>query len=402
MRFLLGAVPFGCDNIGDETILAGVINILRRNFKDPEITVLTAKPDETSKLLNVNALGLYGFRKEYPLSQLQPKLKNFDVFIWAGATGLSDYPQTALSILSLARRNGLKTVLWGVGMDSTLNPAFFKLAGKKLKICKLAKMLSLGIVDFPKIVENRFVKRMKKALANELHYCALNVVRDPQTKAILSDADKTLDIVVGADSAIIFDNPKLDELSDLKDDVKSAIFNPEFEKIGLCISAQRQVADLKNLALALDKLLKNQNRRMFFIPMNPLTDSVLMEKISELMEFKDRTFMVKNCKSPIQVISIASLMNVVISSRLHLLILSANVSTGIVGISRGSKVDNFINQFGLKSAGDVYDCNYDLLCKQTESLLKNPYPYKQKRDEVYKTLSKRLKCAEELLQKSLK
>jgi hypothetical protein len=68
-----------------------------------------------------------------------------------------------------------------------------------------------------------------------------------------------------------------------------------------------------------------------------------------------------------------------------------------VGISRGSKIDNFLSQFELKSTGSVYDCDFDLLIQQTESLISNPLPFKQKRDLVYKSLYERLSKAEVLL-----
>ena len=51
IKFFLGSVPFGCDNIGDEAILEAIIQILRRNFPKSQICVATAKPEETAKLL---------------------------------------------------------------------------------------------------------------------------------------------------------------------------------------------------------------------------------------------------------------------------------------------------------------------------------------------------------------
>ena len=55
IKFFLGSVPFGCDNIGDEAILESTIEILRRNFPHCQICVATAKPTETAKLLNCKA-----------------------------------------------------------------------------------------------------------------------------------------------------------------------------------------------------------------------------------------------------------------------------------------------------------------------------------------------------------
>ena len=42
MKILLGGVPFGSGNIGDEAILGCVVNIFQRNFPDAELAVATA------------------------------------------------------------------------------------------------------------------------------------------------------------------------------------------------------------------------------------------------------------------------------------------------------------------------------------------------------------------------
>lgn len=103
MKFFLGGVPFGCENIGDEAILAGVVTILRRNFKDCSITVSTGEPEKTAALLHVQSVPLYGFKKEYPISHLKEAIQGHDVFIWSGATGLSDYPAMGTQILRIAQ-----------------------------------------------------------------------------------------------------------------------------------------------------------------------------------------------------------------------------------------------------------------------------------------------------------
>ncbi|HQC42188.1 MAG TPA: polysaccharide pyruvyl transferase family protein [Verrucomicrobiota bacterium] len=400
MRFFLGGVPFGCDNIGDEAILAGVISILRRNFKNTDITVSTGEPEKTASLLGVSCVPLYGFKQEHPLSYLPNSLKNHDAFIWAGATGLSDYPALATKILCMAQRQGLKTVVWGVGMDSTFNPALFKLAGKKLFISKLLKRVSANIVDVPTRVEKLFIRNIQKRIAKILSRCDLLVCRDPESRKSLLDCSSTLPVTVGADSAIIFDRPNLASLSHLPKEILE-ILSGNCEKIGVCISSQRSIQNTDSLVEALDSIVSPPSRRMFFIPMNPKTDYELMDKLRGKMKNQGKCFLLSGCEEPQQVLTVASLCSVVISSRLHLLILSANVRTPIIGISRGSKIDNFLGQFGLKSAGDVYNCNFEHIQSETERLISNPLPYQEKRDQVYLHLNERLSVAESLLVEKL-
>ena len=397
MRFFLGGVPFGENNIGDEAILAGAVSIIRRNFDNPEITVSTAKPFQTAELLNVNAVPLYGFRKSHPLEALRKEFKNHDVFVWSGATGLSDYPELAVKILTMAQECGLKTVVWGVGMDSALNPAFFKLGGKKLALCSLASRLSLKKIDFVKLAEDYLTRVMKRKIAAALLKCDLVVVRDTESALAVKTCSPEIRAIVGADSATIFTSADTEKLSHLPETAKAALFSKDFQKIGLCISAQRMVSDMDSLAAALDSLIEAENRRMFLLAMNPRTDSVLMESLKQRMRNKDKVFSLKGCEQPEHILAAASQCDVVVSSRLHLLILAANVSTPIVGISRGSKVDNFLGAFGLSSPGTVNRCNFALLRKKTEALLADPSGFKAARDKVYEDFAKRLGAAEELL-----
>ena len=52
MRVLLGGIPLGCDNIGDEAIIAGVVKMLKESVPGVELTVATADP-ATAGLLGI-------------------------------------------------------------------------------------------------------------------------------------------------------------------------------------------------------------------------------------------------------------------------------------------------------------------------------------------------------------
>jgi len=399
MKIILGGVPFGCDNIGDEAILECIVKILRRNFNGVEITVATRKPAETAVLLGVNAVPLYGFDVPADSPEVADTFSKNDIFIWAGATGLSDYPDTTLPLLKLAKSKGLKTILWGVGMDDTLNPAFFKLGGKKLMVCKLLSALTFNLFDAAAFCENRLQKSARKRVAKSLMDCDAIVVRDPQTKIELQKCSPTLEVIVGADSAIELEKSDLRKADCLDARLREELLSDSV-KIGVCISAQRRVEALSDLAECLDEILSKGDRDIIFIPMNPVTDSVLMLKIKAQMKYPEKTFMLENCQSPAVVQAVANRCDVVVSSRLHLLILSANVSTPIVGISRGSKLDNFLKPFSLKCACGVADFNKTKICKNIEAFIKSgKKDFRNTRDLVYADLRERLSYAESILRK---
>ena len=129
MRLLLGGIPLGCDNVGDEAIIAGVVKMLKESIPGVELTVATADAS-TAALLGVNVVPVFGFL-DVGFCGFADEVRHHDAYIWCGATGLSDYPHVALELLEIAQGEGVPTFVWGVGMDDELNPVFFKVAGKR-------------------------------------------------------------------------------------------------------------------------------------------------------------------------------------------------------------------------------------------------------------------------------
>ena len=113
-RILIGGVPFGCDNVGDEAILECIVGILRHDCPGARLTVSTNDGPATARKLGVETLELFGFSPPYSRTRMAEALRSHDAFVWGGATGLSDYPEIPLGMLRLAREAGRTTVLWGV------------------------------------------------------------------------------------------------------------------------------------------------------------------------------------------------------------------------------------------------------------------------------------------------
>lgn len=391
MKILLGGIPLGCDNIGDEAIISCVVKIFREILgENCDLTISTKTEVATAQLLNVKCVKLIGFNDID-----ESVMRGFDYFVWAGATGLSDYPFSAIRLLELAEKLKIERIVWNVGMDNRLNPAFFRAGGKRLMLLKLFSKLALSLVDMVALYESFVTQKAKKALVRELNKCKLVVVRDEETVRELQKIHFE-HAIAGADSAI--------ELATAREDMLPKAFTDILGKkiLGVCISAQRVVKDLNEIAYIFDKILKeSEDIRIAFIPMNPVTDNLIMLEVQKLMEQKERTLLIENCENPEVVQLIASKCKVVISSRLHLLILASNNNVPIIGVSRGSKIDNFLANFDFKSVGSVSNLNIRELERQIYYFLANEEQTKilmqQRRDVLYK----RLKNAKILLQKAL-
>jgi polysaccharide pyruvyl transferase WcaK-like protein len=85
--------------------------------------------------------------------------------------------------------------------------------------------------------------------------------------------------------------------------------------------------------------------------------------------------------------------DVVLSSRLHLLILAANAGTPGLGIARGSKLANWLANFGRTVEGSVYECDWDKVTGHVLAALKDRGAWDAVRAEAYERLRTRLENA---------
>ncbi|MEI8139617.1 MAG: polysaccharide pyruvyl transferase family protein [bacterium] len=392
MKILIGGVPFGRNNVGDEAILECVVAILRKTFVDAVLTVSTDDGAETARKLKVNTVELFGFEPPYSHARMVQVIQEHDVFVWAGATGLSDYPEIPLEMLRLAQVAGRKTIVWNVGMNDELNPAKYRvLPGKKRVLLSLLSRLTLGCWDGVALVEKHRVRRAKTAIASTLAAADLVVVRDPESREQVLQSGTRAEVVVGADSALLLSPTPVMGLN-LPSEF-SQVLSFGGAKVGICVSAQRKIANLDKLVAYCDGVVENDTRRIVFIPMNPITDAGLMDGLRRKMKWSDRAAVLTGRYEPAEILAITSQMDLIISSRLHLIILASIVHIPFIGVSRGSKVDNFLRPYGLKSVGNVEQCDFDRLRLETERLLAGKAAFAAQSREVREVLLERLNQA---------
>ena len=360
MKILLGGVPFGCDNIGDEAIIAGVVKMLKESIPGVELTVATADP-ATAALLGVGVVPPFGFSGT-SIADFALEVKRHDAYIWCGATGLSDYPHVALDLLESAQNAGGPTFVWGVGMDDELNPVFFRAHGKRRFLLRL-----FGLVGW---YERHLRARLSRRIALILPRCKGVWLRDPQSAAMLASMGFP-SAGITADSAILLQSRK------------PLTTNHEPPTLGLCISTQRQVVDLEGVRRMISAV-RDSGARVIGIPMNPKTDRTLLESLG--VECISGT-------TPEAVMSAAAECSVVLSSRLHLLILAANVGTPGLGIARGSKLANWLSNFNRMVEGSVFECDWEKLTRHVLSALKDRGDWDNVRDAAYAVLFARLEQA---------
>ena len=387
MKILLGGVPLGCDNIGDEAIIACVVKLIRGLVPDAALTVCTQDRENTSKLLAVETAPLYGFHPNPMLQEFASFVKGFDAFIWFGATGLSDYPDTALPLLEAAQNAAVKTLVWGVGMDDELNPAFFKVQGKKKTLLSL---LSFGCFNAVERYEAHLRQKVRHRIHDTLSKCSFVAVRDPESAAELHKCGLN-NIVVTADTAILQTTSPTPPLPAI-DGVR---------RIGFCISAQRELMQKKQLLELWTQLLEFPNTRIVLIPMNPKTDKALMGSIASELPQKNNIELLDS-SDPAVVQACTAQCRVVVSSRLHLLILASNAHVPVIGIERGSKIRNWLHNFNDTPAGTVSNCDFDTIYHRIQQILNAPPEhYSESITQVMLGLHNRLETASLFLKTTL-
>ncbi len=364
MKVLLGGIPLGCDNIGDEAILACVVKMLKASLPGVELSVATADP-ATAAWLGVGVEPPFGFAG-CGLEGFAETARRHDAYVWCGATGLSDYPHVALDLLARAQDAGVPTFVWGVGMDDELNPVFFRAAGKRRALLRL-----FGLVGW---YERRLRARLARRIARILPRCRGVWVRDPQSAAQLAETGFS-GAKVAADTAILLEAGRAPARPDVPTGAPPVL--------GLCISTQRQVADLAGVRGLIDAV-RESGACVRGIPMNPKTDRALLEELGV------------DCipgTTPEAVAAAAAACDVVLSSRLHLLILAANVGTPILGIARGSKLANWLDNFGRTVEGSVFDCDWKRVTEHVLAALRDRGDWDAVRAAAYARLTARFEKA---------
>lgn len=403
-RILVGGVPLGLDNVGDEAILACAVQILREIRPDCSITVATNDGQATATKLDVETTSLLGFRHPRHSApdewqRIAEVIRSHDVFFWCGATGLSDYPEIPLEMVRLAKDAGEKAIVWGIGMNDALNPIKYRvMQGRRRRLLEAVRALTFGVVDAVAMEETRLESRARTMVREQLERADLVVTRDPESRDEIARCGVRREIVVGADSALILGPSAIDAVG-FSDRVRALLASPR-KKVGICISAQQALRDDAGLVGFIDGLLAC-GLDVLFLPMNPETDAELMNGILVRLRQAEHAATLERVPEPEDVLAIASQMDVIISSRLHLLIFASIVHVPIIGIGRGSKVNNFLKPYGLRAAGTVEACDFAHLESETQRFLADPESFKRRSRVVREELLARLEHAKERLAKVL-
>jgi len=332
MKVHIGGVMYGYCNIGDDAILESMIN----SFLDRcRLSVATQNPEWLRKYfpdVEVHKIGIYYTKPKWGINFIGNKnprkilqsaynlLRNYDfrlysktdLYICGGATILSDYPWYSMQTIKEALKAGTKVVMFGVGMA--------ELEDKSMH--SIIRDTCNGIEDI--YVRDEFVKERLLKLgvkSNKIKICY-----DP---AIMLDPADTLD----------YDKVFTAEQ-------KNRYFDSKIN-IGLCLSGENDVVKRYPYE-GIKKLMIELHRRFDAnIFLAPTTIKVDKKAMSRLLLKGISTNMLNGRYNARELISIMKNFHLVISSRLHMNILSSIVGTPFIGMVRNTKIVDYAKLFNL-------------------------------------------------------
>ena len=320
--------------MGDEAILVSELLFLRAQIKDVEFYILSFDPDKTGKVTagipEVKRILWMGSKSDVVRSDFSGILKSFkeaDLVVIGGGGIFQDlynhYPIpffTAMAFLS--RLYGKRLVLYCVGIGPVRT--FW---GKKL--CRYA--------------------------ANAADFIS---VRDAESKVLLQEFGVSKEVHLSADPVFLL-KPVFNEKTEKV--IQKLRRHDNGPVIGVCVQELLpwNASNKKVLADVLDTLVREVGAHIVFLPMGVYKDRLLgrgkqddpvdvatSKKLAAMME--GHSSMILEELNPQEMLGVMQSMNLLISMRLHGLIMGLTAGVPVVGLtySDESKIRNLMRRLG--------------------------------------------------------
>lgn len=304
---------YGFENIGDEAILYAIIQSLKKEHPEVEITVLSNEPEITAESYQVKAVSRWNLRDVIQAIKMSDGLISGGGSLMQDKTGFRTIPYYA-SIIKITKIYKKPVFIYAQGMG----PLNYKLS--------------------------RFI--VKKVLKN-----TTITVRDNDSKQLLQEigVDEKIDIVPDPVLGIDIVQQSVDWL----------FTSQQYTKPIVTVSVRDWPTTnnyKQKLAQALSVIGK-QGYQIVFIPMHGSFDLTVSEEIAALMDCDSK--IVPLHASMHEKIAMISESVVLIGIRLHALIFAAVVNTPFLPLSYDPKIDSFAKICGQPVVGSIEEGNWE-------------------------------------------
>jgi len=335
LRFLVFGGWFGSRNLGDDAILIGLREILRRVLPEVEITAFSTDPEYTRRVCGVGAVPLRSPRSMLGRDAARGAASYLSAFTEAdaclvsGGTPIYDYGHmTRIFYFGLPRLMGRRLACFGIGAKPVRS-----WRGRRLVKALLDQALLISTRDEPS-------RAIIKALGVEK---AVRVTGDSSLFMEPLEAEAGLRRLTR--SGVDVSKP----MAAICPRVLSTDYKPHYHEE---ISSEAISRIRLSVALAADHLV-SEGYEVVFLPMHevpPDDDRREIEIIANLMKTGNPK-VVGGGLLPQEAMAVLGRMEVVVGLRLHSLILAAAQGVPVVTVNYDSKVGGFMD---LADVGTFY------------------------------------------------
>ena len=310
MKRLVVSGYHGFDNTGDEAILQGLLQELRAAAGEIQeqvhFTVLSANPPKTSCSYGVDAI-----KRTNPIALLKAISQSRAVLSGGG----------------------------GLLQDVT---------GRYTAAYYLAPCLLAFVLGKPFILYAHGIGPLRGKINRLLTRLVLNraaciTVRDEQSRQLLQEIGVKKPASLTADPAFCLKPQESDTTLALIDALPL-----QKPRLALCLRPWPGLR-LQKVAAAVNAFCRETGAAAVIIPFLPQTDLPLAQELAKMLTCPLK--IVEETLSPAEIMALMAEMDMVLAMRLHALIFATAAGTAPVAISYDPKVDSYMEQIGLRTAG---------------------------------------------------
>lgn len=322
---------YGFENSGDEALLCGMIENLRKKDEDIKICVLSKTPKKTALQYEVHSINRYNFFK------IRKVMKKSKLFISGGGSLIQDITSSKslwyyTTMIKLAKSLKVPVMVYANGIGP-INKNKNKLRTKK----------SLMLADKITLREDGSLLELKEMGID--------------TKNVEITADPALSILPVSDEEV-------NEIM-LKEGISS-----DKKLIGICVrkwkTTESNFVDV--VSTALKNICREHDLFPVFIPLKLPEDVKISHEVGNKlgMDYK----VISNKYNSKEIIGLVGKMQIMLCMRLHAVIYAANVAVPTVNLSYDPKVENMASYLGMGDSMDIADLTAETLQKQLEDTIK--------------------------------
>jgi len=304
---------YGFSNTGDDAILESISQGVRRVSDEISLTVLSKDPELTRTQYGLEAVSRFNFLK------VISALKRGDVLLSGGGSLLQDTTSTRsliyyLSVMNLAKLMGKPVMLYANGIGPV------RKEGNRNKVRRA--------VESAAVVTLRDQSSAQELRSMGVDRPDLHITADPVFRMDAAAPERANELLAG---------------------------------VGLPVGSGFAVVSVRDweaagsfpekLAGVCDHLRRTYGLEILFLLMQPEVDRTATDRVRKAME--EPSYLLEQPCSPGEMMAVLGKAKLCLAMRLHTLIFAARMAVPTVGLVYDPKVESFLTELGLPSAGHV-------------------------------------------------